>query len=116
MIHGIFVAASGGPQVHGEAALKLPDLGTVKFLGMPGGSLLAWGLLVCLAGGLFGLYTCLKLKRLPVHTSMREVSELIYETCKTYLLNQGRFLVWLWMLIAAIIVVYFWWLVHLPVG
>src|SRR5262245_29875004 len=115
MIYGIFVAQAA-PQAHGEAALKLPNLSTVDFLGLHGSTLLALGLFVCALGGLFGLVTSLQLKRLPVHKSMREVSELIYETCKTYLVTQGKFLVLLWALIAAIIVVYFWLLVHFGVG
>src|SRR5437660_1998600 len=92
----------------GEAALVLPDLAKALFLGgIDGRSLLLWGLGICALGLGFGLATYSQLKNLPVHRSMREVSELIYETCKTYLLTQGRFLVILWLFIGAIIAVYF---------
>src|SRR3979490_3009173 len=92
----------------GEAALVLPDLATAAFLGgINGRSLLLWGLVVCALGLGFGLATYMQLKTLPVHRSMREISELIYETCKTYLLTQGRFLLILWVFIGAIVAVYF---------
>ncbi len=91
----------------GEAALKLPDLSSVSFLGMDGHRLLTIGLLFCVFGLGFGLAIYMRLKSLPVHKSMLEVSELIYETCKTYLLTQGKFLMLLWAFIAAIIVLYF---------
>ncbi len=115
MIHGLFIAQTTAPQVHGEAALKLPSLAAEKFLGLTGSALLTWGLLVCLLGGVFGAVIYRQLKRLPVHKSMREVSELIYETCKTYLFTQGKFLLVLWALIAFIIVIYFKFLVHFTV-
>src|SRR3984893_16362695 len=91
----------------GEAALKLPDLSQVQFLGTDGHKLLMWGILFCLFGLGFGLTIYTSLKNLPVHRAMREISELIYETCKTYLVTQGKFLVLLWAFIAAIIVLYF---------
>src|SRR5438477_9953615 len=73
-----------------EASLKLPDLGTVSFLGgISGSSLLMGGLLVSALGLIFGLMIFIRLRSLPVHASMLEVSELIYETCKTYLATQG---------------------------
>jgi K(+)-stimulated pyrophosphate-energized sodium pump len=104
-----FLALALQGQVHtgGEASLVLPDLGTASFLGMNGRTLLAAGLLVCLAGLAFGLVIYRHLRQLPVHTAMLEVSELIYETCKTYLVTQARFLALLWLFIGAIIVVYF---------
>src|ERR1700693_4455930 len=74
----------------GEAALKLPDLSSVSFLGMDGHRLLMIGLLFCVFGLGFGLVIFMRLKNLPVHRSMREISELIYETCKTYLVTQGK--------------------------
>jgi K(+)-stimulated pyrophosphate-energized sodium pump len=101
-------------EVGGEAALKLPDLSTVSFLGMNGHSLLLIGIAFCFLGLLFGLAIYLQLKNLPVHRSMREISELIYETCKTYLLNQGKFILVLWAFIAVIIVAYFGWLSPVP--
>src|SRR6266478_5461769 len=92
----------------GEAALVLPNLNQALFLGGIGGrALLLWGLVICALGLLFGLATYTQLKNLPVHRAMREISELIYETCKTYLLTQGRFLLILWLFIGAIVAVYF---------
>ena len=81
----------------------LPDLSTVDFRGINGRTLLMGGLVVCALGLLFGLTTFTQLKNLPVHSSMLEVSELIYETCKTYLITQGKFILLLWVFIAAII-------------
>ena len=78
--------------VGGEANLKLPDLSKVSFLGIDGHKLLLFGLLVCVFGLLFGLAIYRRLKNLPVHRTMKEISELIYETCKTYLVTQGKFL------------------------
>src|SRR6266436_4926399 len=95
-----------------EARLVLPDLGSVQFLGMGGRSLLLLGLVVCALGGLFGLVVYRQLKALPVHRSMLEVSELIYETCKTYLITQGKFILILEAFIGVIMVVYFGWLRH----
>ncbi len=97
----------------GEANLVLPDLGAVQFLGFDGHTLLLFGLLVCALGLLFGLVIYVQLKNLPVHESMREVSELIYETCKTYLLQQGKFLLILELFIGVIIAFYFGVLQHL---
>jgi K(+)-stimulated pyrophosphate-energized sodium pump len=91
----------------GEANLTLPDLSTVNFLGMNGHALLMIGLLFCVAGLLFGLTIYVQLKNLPVHRSMREISEMIYETCKTYLVTQGKFLILLWVFIAVVIALYF---------
>src|SRR5712692_1542001 len=99
----------------GEAALKLPDLSSVSFLGVDGHRLLMIGLLFCVFGLGFGMVIFMRLKNLPVHRSMREISELIYETCKTYLLTQGKFLMLLWAFIAAIIVLYFGVLRHFEV-
>src|ERR671924_1502810 len=91
----------------GEANLKLPDLSQVSFLGMDGHKLLLFGILFCLFGLTFGLVIYTRLKNLPVHKSMREISELIYETCKTYLITQGKFLMLLWAFIAIVIILYF---------
>ena len=102
-------------QAAGEAGLKLPDLKSVSFLGgVSGYNLLAIGLIFCAGGLLFGLWIFVRLKNLPVHRTMREVSELIYETCKTYLITQGKFLMLLWVFIAAIIALYFGWLAPVP--
>ncbi len=91
----------------GEASLVLPDLNQATFFGMGGRSLLMIGLVVCALGLLFGLSIYVRLKNMPVHKSMLEVSELIYETCKTYLATQGKFLLILELFIAVIIVFYF---------
>ncbi|MCA1826764.1 MAG: sodium-translocating pyrophosphatase [Myxococcales bacterium] len=93
-----------------EAKLILPDLSSVQFLGMTGKSLLLAGLVVCALGLVFGMAIYSQLKRLPVHKAMLDVSELIYETCKTYLITQGKFIAILWAFIAAIMVIYFGWL------
>src|SRR5437870_955715 len=95
--------AAGG----GEASLNVPDLGTVTFGGVGGRALLMWGLVVCALGLVFGMVIFSQLKNLPVHASMREISELIYETCKTYLITQGKFLLILETFIGVIIVLYF---------
>jgi len=94
-------------QSGGEANLKIPDLAQVSFGGVSGRVLLQWGLLVCLLGFGFGLVIYQQLKNLPVHQSMRDISELIYETCKTYLVTQGKFLLVLWIFIAVIVTFYF---------
>jgi K(+)-stimulated pyrophosphate-energized sodium pump len=95
-----------------EAKLILPDLGSVSFLGMSGRSLLEIGLVICALGLIFGSAIFTQLKKLPVHRSMLEVSELIYETCKTYLITQGKFILILEGFIGAIMVIYFGWLRH----
>src|SRR5712671_5982628 len=100
-------------QAGGEANLILPDLSTVDFHGVNGRTLLMSGLLICALGLLFGLMTFAQLKALPVHASMLEVSELIYETCKTYLVTQGKFILLLEVFIGAIMVMYFGVLQHL---
>jgi len=99
--------AHTAPAPGGEAALKLPDLSSVQFMGVDGHRLLLWGILFCVFGLGFGLFIYTRLKNLPVHRSMREISELIYETCKTYLITQGKFLLLLWVFIAVVIVLYF---------
>src|ERR1700689_322600 len=96
----------------GEANLKLPDLSSVNFLGINGHKLLLFGILFCVFGLAFGLAIYTKLKNLPVHRAMREISELIYETCKTYLITQGKFLLLLESFIAVVIVLYFGVLLH----
>ena len=97
-----------------EASLKLPDLSQVQFLGMDGHKLLTFGIIFCVLGLLFGLMIYTRLKNLPVHRAMREISELIYETCKTYLITQGKFLLLLWVFIAVVIVLYFGMLAPVP--
>ena len=107
----LFGAASAlAEEAGGEANLKLPDLSQVTFLGIDGHKLLLFGIVICIFGLGFGLAIYSRLKNLPVHKSMREISELIYETCKTYLFTQGKFLLILWVFIAVVIVMYFGWL------
>jgi K(+)-stimulated pyrophosphate-energized sodium pump len=104
-------AQEGEHAAGGEASLKLPNLHGVTFIGnMDGHNLLLIGLLFCAFGLLFGLAIYMQLKNMPVHRSMRDISELIYETCKTYLFTQGKFLLVLWVFIAVIILAYFGWL------
>ena len=96
------------PHMGGEANLVLPDLSQVTFLGgIDGHTLLLSGLGVSLLGLLFGLGIYAQLRSMAVHPSMREVSELIYETCKTYLIQQGKFLLVLELFIGSIIAFYF---------
>ena len=99
----------------GEASLKLPDLSSVSFLNgaIDGHRLLLIGILFCIFGLGFGMVIYMRLKNLPVHRSMREISELIYETCKTYLVTQGKFILLLWAFIAVIILLYFGVLQHM---
>jgi K(+)-stimulated pyrophosphate-energized sodium pump len=101
----------------GEANLVLPDLSQVRFTSLgdlDGHTLLSLGLIVTLAGFAFGLVIFVQLQRLPVHRSMREISELIYETCKTYLITQGKFILLLELFIGAVIVLYFGVLLKFP--
>ncbi len=100
-------ALGASPAAASEAELVLPDFGAVSFMGVSGATLLTWGLGVCVLGMLFGLAIYVQLKNLPVHRAMRDVSELIFETCKTYLVTQGKFLLVLEAFIAVIIFVYF---------
>jgi K(+)-stimulated pyrophosphate-energized sodium pump len=105
-------AAPGAPAVTphaggGEVSLRLPDVGGIALIGVNGRTLLLGGLGVCVLGLVFGLVIFRRVKNLPVHPAMREISELIYETCKTYLVTQGKFLLILEIFIGLIIVLYF---------
>jgi len=114
---GLLLPTFASAQEHaggGEASLVLPDLSSVSFFGINGHALLMIGLLFCAGGLLFGLVIYQQLKNMPVHKSMRDISELIYETCKTYLITQGKFIALLWIFIAVIISAYYGWL--MPVG
>jgi len=98
------------PRGGGEANLVVPpltDTSTASFFGVSGASVLMWGILICALGLAFGLYTMLRLRALPVHRSMLEISELIYETCKTYLQTQIKFITILWVCVGTVIVIYF---------
>ncbi|MFA5162889.1 MAG: sodium-translocating pyrophosphatase [Elusimicrobiales bacterium] len=108
------VPALCGAAFAGEADLVIPDLSAASFMGFDGRTLLMFGLAICVLGVLFGLWQSMDIKKLPVHRSMSDISELIYETCKTYLVTQGKFIAVLWTFIAAVIVVYFGVLRHLP--
>jgi K(+)-stimulated pyrophosphate-energized sodium pump len=105
-------AAEQAHRPGGEANLVLPDLSQVTFMGIDGHTLLIGGIVVSALGMLFGLMISTQLKNMPVHQSMLEVSELIYETCKTYLIQQGKFLLILELFIGVIIAVYFGFLLH----
>lgn len=114
LLMGLFMTGVWAQETHsgGEASLVVPDLtGTeiaVNFLGgMSGHNLLLIGILVCIGGLIFGAAIYSQLRKLPVHKSMLEISELIYETCKTYLQTQMKFIVILWAFIAAVMVIYF---------
>src|ERR1700693_2181935 len=109
-----FLAAAGAmarppSEAGGEANLKLPELSSVRFFGgaIDGHKLLLWGILICILGLIFGLTIYSRLKNMPVHRSMREVSELIYETCKTYLITQGKFILVPEVFLPRVIVLYF---------
>ena len=115
LMSGGALLAKSAEEAGGEASLKLPDLSSVKFLGgTDGHTLLLFGILFCVFGLGFGLVIYTRLKNLPVHQSMKDISELIYETCKTYLTTQGKFLLLLWVFIAIVIVLYFGWLAPVP--
>jgi K(+)-stimulated pyrophosphate-energized sodium pump len=109
----VFVAALfalAGSALAGEADIKLPDLNLVKFDtlgGLSGVALMYAGIVICVIGAIFGLVQYQQTKALPVHDSMRNVSNIIWETCKTYLIQQGKFLTILWVLIAGCILYYF---------
>jgi K(+)-stimulated pyrophosphate-energized sodium pump len=108
----LFATAAGAS----EAELKIPDLGSVNFVGMSGHNLLLFGLIICVGGMVFGLVQYLQIRKLPVHRAMLEISDLIYETCKTYLITQGKFIAILWAFIAVIMVVYFGFLLGFSAG
>jgi K(+)-stimulated pyrophosphate-energized sodium pump len=108
VLSGLGVLLPASQAYASEADLVLPDLSSVSFLGgIPGHTLLMYGLVVCLFGMIFGLIQYKAIQNLPVHSAMKEISELIYETCKTYLITQGKFILVLWALVGAIIVYYF---------
>ncbi len=104
----VFGGATGA--FAGEADIVIPPLDKVSFSGLggiSGATLMYLGLAVCLVGAIFGLVQYKQTKALPVHESMAKVSNTIWETCKTYLFTQGKFLAILWVLIAACMVYYF---------
>ncbi|HVZ94508.1 MAG TPA: sodium-translocating pyrophosphatase [Phycisphaerales bacterium] len=102
----------------GEANLVLPDVGTVRFFNdsIDGHKLLLVGIGVSALGMIFGLIIFAQLKGMPVHKSMLDISELIYETCKAYMIQQGKFLMLLWVFIAVAVGWYFGWLIPTEAG
>jgi K(+)-stimulated pyrophosphate-energized sodium pump len=103
----VAAAAKHSARPHSEADLVLPDFRQVHFLGIDGWQLLLIGIGVAILGMVFGLIVYRRLRDMPVHAAMLEISELIYETCKTYLKTQAKFIAILWAFIATVIVVYF---------
>jgi K(+)-stimulated pyrophosphate-energized sodium pump len=101
-----------------EANIRIPDLTQVSFFGgaLSGATLLTIGLVVCVAGAVFGWLQYVQTRNLPVHPAMAGVAQLIWETCKTYLWQQGKFLAILWVIVAVCIGAYFGGLVKLPAG
>ena len=115
MAAGLGLAVGSPVFAGGEAELKIPAL-QGSFMGMTGHQLLLVGLVICLLGIVFGLVQYSQIRNLPVHKSMLEISELIYETCKTYLITQVKFISVLWAFIAVIMVAYFRFLSHTPMS
>jgi len=103
----------GSGHAGGEANLVLPDFSTVPVLGTNGRTLLMSGLVVSALGILFAFWIYNQLRAMPVHKAMLEISELIYETCKTYLATQVRFIGTLFAFIGTIMAVYYGWFVDL---
>jgi len=108
MVQALALVQAAAPRAEGgEANLVVPDLSQAQFLGVSGRALLMSGLVVCALGLVFGLIIYSQLKNMRVHESMREISELIYETCKTYLITQGKFILILEVFIGLVIALYF---------
>src|SRR4051794_37108890 len=114
----LFAILTAVPASASEADLVLPNLSNpdVTFFGMTGHSLLLGGLFVCVLGLLFGMVMYSQLKNMPVHRSMREISELIFETCKTYLTTQGKFILLLELFIGIVMFIYFYTLRGYDIG
>ncbi len=107
LIFLLVASAPGLARAAGEMDLVLPDLGAVSFGGLSGRTILFIGMGVAILGLVMGMVLATGLKRLPTHRAMAEISDLIYETCKTYLATQGKFLLQLQVLVGIIIAVYF---------
>ena len=103
-------AFAGDAPASSDADINLPSLHDVSYLGghLTSHAVLFFGLIVCAVGAAFGFFEYTRIRALPVHRSMRDVSHIIWETCKTYLWQQGKFLAALWFLIALCMVYYFW--------
>ena len=104
------------PVFAGDADIQLPSLEQLKFFHgtVTAQGILLLGLFVCAVGAAFGIMEYVRTRALPVHRSMSDVSQIIWETCKTYLFQQGKFLAALWLLIAICMVYYFSGLQHKP--
>ncbi|MBF0593399.1 MAG: sodium-translocating pyrophosphatase [Candidatus Omnitrophica bacterium] len=111
----VLMLAGAGAAWAGESDLVIPNLSSVLFLGIPGHTLLLYGMAICLFGFAFGLYQFVQIMNMPVHKAMKDISELIYATCKTYLVTQGKFLLILEVIVGLVMVAYFGWLRHLEV-
>jgi K(+)-stimulated pyrophosphate-energized sodium pump len=96
-----------------EADLIVPNLASGMFMGVDGRSLLIWGIGICILGFVFGIVQFTKIMNMPVHKSMKDISELIFQTCKTYLITQGKFLLVLELIVGIVMVAYFGGLRHL---
>ncbi|MRR17988.1 MAG: sodium-translocating pyrophosphatase [Deltaproteobacteria bacterium] len=109
LLSGLMVLLAAGAAFASEADIKLPDLTTVSFLGgsLSGMAILNVGLIICIIGLIFGVMQYVQTKNLPAHKAMLDVSQTIWETCKTYLFQQGKFLIGLWILIAICMIYYF---------
>jgi len=109
LLAGIAAAQDAAPahRPGGEVNLLLPDLNQGDFLGYTGHQILLSGIAVCVLGLLFGLWSYAAVKKMPVHKAMADVSDIIYETCKAYMVQQGKFLMGLWVFVSAVIIVYF---------
>ena len=116
LLSGIMILLAAGTAFAGEANIKLPDLTQITFLGgsLSGMTILNVGLVICLIGMAFGVLQYVQTKNLPAHKAMLDVSQTIWETCKTYLFQQGKFLIALWVLIAACMIYYFGFLESMP--
>jgi len=109
LLSSLMFLLMAGAAFAGEADIKLPDLTQVSFLGgsLAGLTILNFGLIICAIGMIFGIMQYVQTKNLPAHKAMLDVSQTIWETCKTYLFQQGKFLIALWVLIAICIAYYF---------
>ncbi|MDP2853716.1 MAG: sodium-translocating pyrophosphatase [Smithellaceae bacterium] len=116
LLSSLMFLLMAGTAFAGEANIKLPDLSQITFLGgsLSGMTILNIGLIICLIGMVFGILQYVQTKNLPAHKAMLDVSQTIWETCKTYLFQQGKFLIALWVLIAVCMIYYFGFLEQMP--
>src|ERR1041385_3737103 len=110
LLLGLITLSSSFGVSASESNINIPDLAGVKFAGLggvSGATLMYLGIFICIIGAIFGMVQYMQTKGLPVHPSMANVSNTIWETCKTYLITQGKFLAILWVLIAGCMLYYF---------